>query len=146
MYLNDNVMLIRKIYSIRFILVVCFIIPLLYYTCEPLDIKREIAVSTGNIIATRILVIAEGNIIDLGTGITQHGHYWPTSHQPTTTDSKTTCRPANKKFMIKNFKNLLAAIHRKKMKEQEEILEKTINEWMGDSNQVDDIVVMELRI
>jgi serine phosphatase RsbU (regulator of sigma subunit) len=51
-----------------------------------------------------------------------------------------------KKFMTKNFKELLIRIHNKPMKEQKEILDKTIQDWMGSVEQIDDILVMGLRI
>jgi len=51
-----------------------------------------------------------------------------------------------KKFMTKNFKELLMRINKKPMKEQGEILEKTLKEWMGNVEQIDDILVMGLRI
>lgn len=52
----------------------------------------------------------------------------------------------NKKFMSKNFKKLLLNIHLKSMKEQKEILENTINTWMKDQEQIDDILVSGFRI
>lgn len=51
-----------------------------------------------------------------------------------------------KKFMTKNFKELLLRINRKPMKEQGKILDQTLLEWMGDVEQIDDILVMGLRI
>ncbi len=51
-----------------------------------------------------------------------------------------------KKFMTKNFKELLMRITKKPMKEQGEILDKTLAEWMGNVEQIDDILVMGLRI
>jgi hypothetical protein len=51
-----------------------------------------------------------------------------------------------KKFMTKNFKELLVRINRKPMKEQGEILNNTLKEWMGSIEQIDDILVMGLRI
>lgn len=54
--------------------------------------------------------------------------------------------PRQKKFMSKNFKDLLIEIHAKPMKEQKEILDRTIEEWMGRVEQIDDILVMGLRI
>lgn len=52
----------------------------------------------------------------------------------------------NKKFMIKSFKRLLMNVHKKPLKEQKNILESTINEWMIDTNQIDDIIVMGIRV
>jgi serine phosphatase RsbU (regulator of sigma subunit) len=54
--------------------------------------------------------------------------------------------PKAKKFMTKNFKDLLISIHHKSMKEQREILDDTIEEWKGEVEQIDDILVMGLRI
>ncbi len=52
----------------------------------------------------------------------------------------------NTKFKARNFKKLLLEICNKPLKEQEEILDKTIIEWQGDSEQTDDIVVFGVRI
>ena len=51
-----------------------------------------------------------------------------------------------KKFMTRNFKNLLIEINQKPMGEQYEILDTTIKEWMKDTNQTDDILVMGVRL
>ena len=53
--------------------------------------------------------------------------------------------PKDKKFMMKNFKKLLLSIQDKTMNEQKEILETTMAEWKGDTEQVDDILVMGVR-
>jgi len=52
----------------------------------------------------------------------------------------------NKKFMSKNFKNLLLEIHDQSMNDQKEILNKTLLEWMGDNSQMDDILVVGVRV
>lgn len=54
--------------------------------------------------------------------------------------------PKQKKFMSKNFKDLLLEIHEKPMEEQKEILNTTIEDWMGKVEQIDDILVMGMRI
>ncbi|MFC2098359.1 tetratricopeptide repeat protein [Bacteroidota bacterium] len=54
--------------------------------------------------------------------------------------------PRQKKFMTKNFKELLLRINKKPLKEQRDILDNTIEEWMGSVEQIDDIIVMGLRI
>ncbi|MGC9341831.1 MAG: tetratricopeptide repeat protein [Bacteroidales bacterium] len=54
--------------------------------------------------------------------------------------------PQGKKFMIKNFKKLLLKIHDLSLNEQKQILEKTLNDWMQDLNQIDDILVMGVRV
>ncbi|HIA37699.1 MAG TPA: serine/threonine protein phosphatase, partial [Flavobacteriales bacterium] len=53
--------------------------------------------------------------------------------------------PKDKKFMMKNFKKLLLSIQDKTMNEQKTILEETMAEWKGDTEQVDDILVMGVR-
>jgi serine phosphatase RsbU (regulator of sigma subunit) len=52
----------------------------------------------------------------------------------------------NKKFMSKNFKSLLLRIHDEPLYYQKEILEKTLAEWIGDRAQIDDILVIGLRV
>ena len=51
-----------------------------------------------------------------------------------------------KKFMTKRFKEMLLSIHQKPATEQEAILEKALNEWKKDISQVDDILVLGIRI
>ncbi len=53
--------------------------------------------------------------------------------------------PKDKKFMMKNFKKLLLSIQDKTMNEQKTILETTLAEWKGDTEQVDDILVIGVR-
>ncbi|TFH23781.1 MAG: hypothetical protein E4H10_11580, partial [Bacteroidia bacterium] len=52
----------------------------------------------------------------------------------------------NKKFMSKNFKDLLIKIHQEPMREQKKILDLTIKDWMGDTSQIDDILVIGVRV
>jgi hypothetical protein len=52
----------------------------------------------------------------------------------------------HKKFLSKNFKNLLMKIHQEPMVEQKKILDKTITDWMGDYFQIDDILVIGVRV
>ncbi len=47
-----------------------------------------------------------------------------------------------KKFKYRQFQNLILEIQSKSMQEQRDILDKTITEWMGDLEQVDDILVI----
>ena len=51
-----------------------------------------------------------------------------------------------KKMMTKNFRELLITIHSKPMKEQEQILEESFYKWKGNFEQVDDILVIGIRI
>ncbi|MCD6566038.1 MAG: SpoIIE family protein phosphatase [Bacteroidales bacterium] len=54
--------------------------------------------------------------------------------------------PKEKKFKYKPFKNLLLEIHNKNMKEQREILLSTFHAWKRDFEQVDDILIIGVRI
>jgi serine phosphatase RsbU (regulator of sigma subunit)/ligand-binding sensor domain-containing protein len=51
-----------------------------------------------------------------------------------------------KKFMTKQFKDLIQKIHDKPMLEQKEILWQTILEWRGEIEQVDDIIIIGVRV
>ncbi|HIA05824.1 MAG TPA: hypothetical protein EYN71_03790 [Flavobacteriales bacterium] len=50
--------------------------------------------------------------------------------------------PNLRKFMMRNFKKLLLTIQDKTMSEQKTILETTMAEWKGDTEQIDDILVI----
>lgn len=54
--------------------------------------------------------------------------------------------PRNKKFMSKRFREMLLEIHALPMKEQKEFLTNRIQEWMGENQQVDDILIIGIRI
>ena len=55
--------------------------------------------------------------------------------------------PEGKKFMIKNFKELLLTIHHEPFDKQKGILDKAIEDWKGTKEkQIDDILVMGLRV
>ena len=54
--------------------------------------------------------------------------------------------PKKRKFMSRNFKELLLKIHEKPMDVQEQILEKTFDEWKGDYIQLDDILVIGIKL
>ena len=54
--------------------------------------------------------------------------------------------PRGKKFMYKAFKQLLCDISLKSMSEQAEIIEKTMEDWQGTDEQIDDMVIIGLRI
>ncbi len=51
-----------------------------------------------------------------------------------------------KKFMIRKLKDMLMQIHNKPMEEQKSILENSIVQWMSQYKQVDDILVMGIRM
>jgi serine phosphatase RsbU (regulator of sigma subunit)/tetratricopeptide (TPR) repeat protein len=53
----------------------------------------------------------------------------------------------NKKFMVRKFRTLLFDIHHHPMPEQEQILNQTLMEWMGDDHkQIDDILVIGFKL
>jgi len=54
--------------------------------------------------------------------------------------------PEGKKLMKKNFYKLLTQIHSQPMIEQKYILDQTITEWKDGRDQLDDILVMGIRI
>jgi len=54
--------------------------------------------------------------------------------------------PQGRKFMTKNFRDLLYEIHNMPMEEQKNILELVINEWMGDNEQTDDILIIGFKL
>jgi serine phosphatase RsbU (regulator of sigma subunit) len=51
-----------------------------------------------------------------------------------------------KKFMTKNFKDLLISIHDEPMLRQERIIEETFEKWQGMREQVDDVLVIGIKI
>ncbi|MFH1321230.1 MAG: tetratricopeptide repeat protein [Bacteroidota bacterium] len=53
--------------------------------------------------------------------------------------------PRDKKFGRKQFKEVLLSIQPKSMEEQKEALDKAIEDWKGDSEQIDDILVIGVR-
>jgi sigma-B regulation protein RsbU (phosphoserine phosphatase) len=54
--------------------------------------------------------------------------------------------PRNKKFMSKRFRELLMEIHGMPMQDQKETLLRSFQDWMGENIQVDDILVIGIRI
>jgi serine phosphatase RsbU (regulator of sigma subunit) len=54
--------------------------------------------------------------------------------------------PNGKKFMVKKFDELIAKVCNYPMEEQKSILERTIEDWKGPLEQVDDILVIGVRI
>lgn len=51
-----------------------------------------------------------------------------------------------KKLKVKKFREILFSIQDKSMKEQKVFLEKFINEWIGENEQVDDILVIGVQL
>ncbi len=54
--------------------------------------------------------------------------------------------PDNKKFRYKQFQDLLLSIHHSPVAEQNEILHRTFLNWKGDEEQVDDILIVGIRL
>ncbi|GAB4186862.1 MAG: hypothetical protein OHK0057_20820 [Thermoflexibacter sp.] len=52
----------------------------------------------------------------------------------------------NKKFLVKNFRNLIQSISREPIEKQSVILLDTLNNWKGNSKQTDDIIVIGIEI
>ena len=51
-----------------------------------------------------------------------------------------------RKFMVKKFRELLLEIHKNPIEEQEQILEDRLEQWRGKEEQVDDIIVIGVKI
>jgi len=51
-----------------------------------------------------------------------------------------------KKFMAKKFKQFLLSIQENPMEHQKELLDKNITDWRGELDQVDDIMVIGIRV
>lgn len=54
--------------------------------------------------------------------------------------------PKGKKFMIGKFRELLVQLSKENIANQQKILDRTIEEWRGGHDQVDDILVMGVKI
>lgn len=54
--------------------------------------------------------------------------------------------PRGRKFMSKRFKELLMSIQEQPMRKQCQVLDQTIEEWRGDIAQVDDILILGIRV
>ncbi len=54
--------------------------------------------------------------------------------------------PNGKKFMANHFRDLLMQVHNEPIDKQKEVLNKTIEEWRGPLDQVDDILVIGVKI
>lgn len=53
--------------------------------------------------------------------------------------------PGNKKFMYRRFRYLLLTMHKFPLVDQKSILDENIKTWMGNNNQVDDIMVIGFK-
>ena len=53
---------------------------------------------------------------------------------------------SNKKFNLDNFRKLLLSVQNVPMKAQKLLLENNLKNWMGDMEQIDDIMVIGIRI
>jgi len=51
-----------------------------------------------------------------------------------------------KKFMYKQLQQLLLANHKLSMQDQKQILDSTIKDWIGDEEQVDDMLIVGVRV
>ncbi len=54
--------------------------------------------------------------------------------------------PENKKYFISVLKDLLVSISDKSTEEQKEILERTFEEWKGKNEQMDDVLIIGIRV
>jgi len=54
--------------------------------------------------------------------------------------------PEDQKFRYKRFQNLCIELHDKSMKEQYDAFERTMDEWIGYRDQVDDMLIIGVRI
>ena len=57
-----------------------------------------------------------------------------------------TSEEKNEKFKLLRFKDELLAIQDKPMAEQKDIIENTFDSWKGNQDQVDDILVIGVRV
>ena len=54
--------------------------------------------------------------------------------------------PKGKKFMYKKLKEMLVSIYTKPLHEQEVFLKNSLHDWMGNTEQVDDIKIIGIRV
>ncbi|TAE50860.1 MAG: hypothetical protein EAY69_01145 [Cytophagales bacterium] len=52
----------------------------------------------------------------------------------------------NSRFTTRRLKNLLLEIHEKPLEEQRTLLRKNINEWTKNTRQIDDILIVGIRL
>jgi len=53
--------------------------------------------------------------------------------------------PEGKKFMYKQFRDLILSVQDYSMEKQKDVLEKNFDEWKGESPQIDDVIVMGVK-
>jgi serine phosphatase RsbU (regulator of sigma subunit) len=54
--------------------------------------------------------------------------------------------PKGKKFMVGNFRKLLTEVSKSEIKDQRYILDKALTDWQGSHEQVDDILLIGVRV
>jgi serine phosphatase RsbU (regulator of sigma subunit) len=54
--------------------------------------------------------------------------------------------PEEKKFLSKQFREFLLTIHKENLKTQQQLLKEKIIDWMSNTTQIDDILVMGIKI
>jgi ligand-binding sensor domain-containing protein/serine phosphatase RsbU (regulator of sigma subunit) len=54
--------------------------------------------------------------------------------------------PEGKKYKYRRFRHLLLALHQLPMEQQIEFLRRSVNDWKGNLDQVDDILIMGIRV
>ena len=54
--------------------------------------------------------------------------------------------PKERKFMSRNFRELLLEIHQKPMHVQHQLLDKTLEDWRGNNIQLDDILIIGIKL
>jgi serine phosphatase RsbU (regulator of sigma subunit) len=54
--------------------------------------------------------------------------------------------PEGKKYKYRRFRHLLLALHQLPMERQAEFLKRSISDWRGELDQVDDILIIGIRI
>ena len=52
----------------------------------------------------------------------------------------------DKKFLSKNLKTMFAEVHQQPMPKQKDMIHQTLMEWMEGVDQVDDIIILGMRI
>ncbi len=52
----------------------------------------------------------------------------------------------NKKFLSRRFKSLLLEVHDQSMYDQKDVLNRSLIDWMGENSQMDDILVVGVRV